>query len=82
MKLRHLVVRGLRPYRRELALVLLLQALQTTATLTLPGLNARLIDEGVLVGDNAEIWRVGAIMLAFSLAQVVFAVAAVWFCAR
>ncbi|MEZ5296865.1 MAG: ABC transporter ATP-binding protein [Ilumatobacteraceae bacterium] len=82
MKLRHLVVRGLRPYRRELALVLLLQALQTTATLTLPGLNARLIDEGVLVGDNAEIWRVGAIMLAFSLAQVVFAVAAVWFGAR
>ncbi|TDT17185.1 ATP-binding cassette subfamily B protein [Ilumatobacter fluminis] len=82
MKLRQLIVNGLRPYRRELVLVLILQALQTTATLTLPGLNARLIDEGVLVGDNAEIWRVGAIMIAFSLVQVVFAIAAVWFGAR
>lgn len=82
MKLRQLIVDGLRPYRRELVLVLILQALQTTATLTLPGLNARLIDEGVLVGDNGEIWRVGAIMIAFSLVQVVFAIAAVWFGAR
>ncbi|MEQ8438071.1 MAG: ABC transporter ATP-binding protein [Ilumatobacter fluminis] len=82
MKLRQLIVNGLRPYRRELVLVLILQALQTTATLTLPGLNARLIDEGVLVGDNGEIWRVGAIMIAFSLVQVVFAIAAVWFGAR
>ena len=82
MKLRQLIVNGLRPYRRELVLVLILQALQTTATLTLPGLNARLIDEGVLVGDNAEIGRVGAIMIAFSLVQVVFAIAAVWFGAR
>lgn len=82
MKLRQLIANGLRPYRRELVLVLILQALQTTATLTLPGLNARLIDEGVLVGDNGEIWRVGAIMIAFSLVQVVFAIAAVWFGAR
>ena len=82
MKLRQLIVDGLRPYRRELILVLVLQALQTTATLTLPGLNARLIDDGVLVGDNGEIWRLGAIMVAFSLVQIVFAIAAVWFGAR
>ena len=82
MKLRQLLARNLLPYRRELVFVLVLQAIQTTATLTLPALNARLINDGVLVGDNATIWRIGVVMVGFSLVQIVFAIAAVWFGAR
>jgi ATP-binding cassette, subfamily B, multidrug efflux pump len=72
----------LRPYRKVLLLVVVLQAIQTFAALTLPALNANLIDNGVLVGDNAYIRRVGAVMLFFTLVQIVFAAGAVWFGAR
>ncbi len=72
----------LRPYRRLIVLVIVLQAVQTAATLTLPGLNADIIDNGVLVGDNAYIRRVGMLMLGFALVQGAFQVAAVWFGAR
>jgi ATP-binding cassette subfamily B multidrug efflux pump len=82
VKLRQLLARNLQPYRRELVWVLVLQAIQTTATLALPALNARLINDGVLVGDNATIWRIGVVMIGFSFVQIVFAIAAVWFGAR
>ncbi|WP_448629576.1 ABC transporter ATP-binding protein [Cellulomonas soli] len=72
----------LRPYRPAVAAVLVLQLVQTVATLWLPSLNARIIDDGVTQGDTATIWRIGAIMLAVSLVQVVGAVAAVYFGAR
>ena len=38
----------LRPYKRLLIAVVCLQAVQTVATLTLPTLNARIIDNGIL----------------------------------
>ena len=82
MSLRRLLVTHLRPYRKLLAIVVLLQALQTSATLSLPGFNADLINKGVLRGDNDHIWRVGGVMLAFSLVQIVFAIVAVWFGAK
>ena len=56
--------------------------MQAFATLTLPGLNASIIDNGVLVGDSGHVVSTGAIMLAFTLAQVVFGAGAVWFGAR
>ncbi|MGA9276163.1 ABC transporter ATP-binding protein [Ilumatobacter sp.] len=82
MGLRRLLVTHLGPYRKLLTIVIVLQAVQTAAALTLPTLNAELIDNGVLEGDNAYIWRVGAIMLGFSLVQIVFAVGAVRYGAR
>ena len=72
----------LRPYRRELWLVMVLQLVQTVATLTLPSLNARIIDEGVVPGDTAVIWRLGGWMLAVTVVQVGFAVAAIYFASR
>jgi ATP-binding cassette, subfamily B, multidrug efflux pump len=72
----------LRPYRRVLLLVVVLQAVQTFAALTLPTINANLIDNGVLVGDNAYIRRMGALMVFFTIVQIVFAAGAVWFGAR
>ncbi len=82
MSLRRLLGTHLAPYRRMLWLVVILQAIQTTATLALPALNADLINDGVLVGDNAYIWRTGGVMLLFSVVQIVFAAAAVWFGAQ
>ncbi len=82
MNLRRLLKAYLWPYRRLLLLVVVLQAVQTFATLTLPQLSADLINKGVLLGDNGYIWRTGAIMLGFSFVQIVFAITAVWFGAR
>jgi ATP-binding cassette subfamily B protein len=73
---------SLRPYRRLLAAVVLFQAVQALALLYLPSLNADIIDEGVLAGDDAAIRRLGLVMLGATVVQVVFAVAAVYCGAR
>jgi ATP-binding cassette, subfamily B, multidrug efflux pump len=72
----------LRPYRRPLALVVLLQLVQTLATLYLPTLNADIIDNGVITGDTRYILHTGGVMLAVALVQIVCAVGAVYFGAR
>jgi ATP-binding cassette subfamily B protein len=82
MSLRRLLKSHLAPYRRLLWIVVALQAIQTTATLALPALNADLINDGVLVGDNGFIWRTGGIMIGFSVVQILFGAAAVWFGAQ
>jgi ATP-binding cassette subfamily B multidrug efflux pump len=82
VSLRQLLRTHLAPYKRMLWIVVVLQAIQTSATLALPTLNADLINKGVLPGDNGYIWRIGAVMLGFSLVQIVFASGAVWFGAK
>lgn len=72
----------LRPYRWAVIAVLVLQLLQTLATLYLPSLNADIIDEGVSKGDTDYILSTGGVMLAFSIGQVICAVLAVFFGAR
>jgi ATP-binding cassette subfamily B protein len=69
---------GLRPYKRMLVAVVVLQTIGVTATLTLPTLNARIIDNGILKHDEHYIVTTGALMLGFSAVQVVFAIAAVY----
>ncbi|MGO1173028.1 MAG: ABC transporter transmembrane domain-containing protein, partial [Actinomycetaceae bacterium] len=71
-----------RPYAGHIAVVLVLQLVATLATLYLPSLNADIIDHGIAAGDTAYIWRVGGLMLAVALVQLVAAVTAVWFGAR
>ena len=78
MKLWRLLRSHLRPYRRQIGWLVVLQALQAIAMLMLPSLSADLIDRGVLGGDEDYIWRAGAMMLGFALAQVVLASGAVW----
>ena len=68
----------LRPYRKQLLIVLGLTTVQTMCVLFLPTLNADIIDKGVITGDTGYIWRVGGIMLAVTMVQVVFAVGAVY----
>ncbi|MGW9493145.1 ABC transporter ATP-binding protein [Streptomyces prasinus] len=72
----------LRPYKRPIVLLVLLQFLQTCATLYLPTLNAGIIDDGVVEGDTGYILSYGALMIGISLAQVVCNVGAVYYGAR
>ncbi|MGP0223398.1 ABC transporter ATP-binding protein [Paenarthrobacter sp. NCHU4564] len=77
-----LIRRYSRPYVPQIVAVLIFQLASTIATLYLPSLNARIIDEGVSRGDTDFIWRTGALMLAVALGQVVTAIAAVYFGSR
>lgn len=77
-----LVREYLRPYKKQLAIVVGLQFVGTMVMLYLPILNADIIDKGVVFGDTGYIVRHGGLMLAVSLLQVVCSVIAVWFSAR
>ncbi|USQ88172.1 ABC transporter ATP-binding protein/permease [Streptomyces phaeoluteigriseus] len=72
----------LRPYKKPIVLLVLLQFLQTCATLYLPTLNADIIDDGVVNGDTGYILSYGAVMIGISLVQVVCNIGAVYYGAR
>ncbi|MET7399098.1 ABC transporter ATP-binding protein [Dactylosporangium sp. NPDC005572] len=72
----------LRPYRGPITLVVVLQLVQTLATLYLPTLNADIIDNGVVKGDTGYIFRIGGWMLGVTAVQIVCSAAAVYFGAR
>src|SRR4051794_39344294 len=72
----------LRPARWLLVAVFVLQFAQTIATLTLPSINAGIVDKGIVRNDSHYIWTRGALMLAITFVQVVCAVAAVYFGSR
>jgi ATP-binding cassette, subfamily B, multidrug efflux pump len=77
--LKRLLRSHLGPYRKTLWLIVVLQTVQTTAALTLPTINARIIDKGVLTGDERYIYTWGAVMVFFALVQIAFSVGAVYF---
>jgi len=77
-----LIRRYSKPYLPQIVAVLFFQLASTIATLYLPSLNARIIDEGVSRGDTDFIWQTGALMLAVALGQVLAAIIAVYFGAR
>ncbi|MFF1696211.1 ABC transporter ATP-binding protein [Streptomyces sp. NPDC058257] len=70
------------PYKKPIALLVLLQLLQTCASLYLPTLNADIIDEGVVKGDTGYILSFGGVMIAVTVAQVICNVGAVYYGAR
>ncbi len=67
-----------RPYMVLVAGVVVFQLISTIATLYLPSLNAKIIDQGVSRGDTDYIWRTGGLMLAVAFGQVISAVIAVY----
>lgn len=73
---------NLRPYRKWLAIAVVLQGIAAIAALTLPSLNADIIDQGVTQGDTAFIVRTGAVMLAIALAQITATVIAIYFASK
>ncbi|WP_250287109.1 ABC transporter ATP-binding protein [Streptomyces atroolivaceus] len=70
------------PYRRPIVLLVLLQLLQTCASLYLPSLNADIIDNGVVQGDTGYILEFGAVMIVVSTVQIVCNIGAVYYGAR
>src|SRR4051794_28490104 len=66
----------LTPYAGLLGVLLVLQLVATLASLYLPSLNGRIIDEGVAVGDTAFILRTGLLMLAVSFVQILATIGA------
>jgi ATP-binding cassette subfamily B multidrug efflux pump len=68
----------LKPYRKQLVLVVALVLAQAMGNLFLPALNAQIIDNGVAKGDIAEILKLGAIMLLVSLVVGVISIISVY----
>jgi ATP-binding cassette, subfamily B, multidrug efflux pump len=71
-----------RPYRRLIAAVMVLQLISTLASLYLPTVNAAIIDDGIAKGDTSTIVRLGGVMLAVTGLQVLCAIGAVYFGSR
>jgi len=72
----------LRPYLREVAIVIVLVLIQSIANLYLPNLNADIINNGVAKGDIPHIWRTGTVMLGITLVLGVIAIAGVYWASR
>jgi ATP-binding cassette subfamily B protein len=77
-----LLRRYLASYKRDIALVIVLQLIATIASLFLPSLNGDIIDKGVAHGDTGYILTMGAVMLGIALVQIACSVAAVYVGAR
>ena len=66
----------LRPYSAMLGVLLALQLVATIASLYLPSLIGRIIDEGVAMGDTTFILSTGVVMLVVSFVQIIATIGA------
>lgn len=73
------VLRFLKPYARPIALIVALVAIQAVTNLYLPDLNARIINDGVALGDTDEILRLGGVMVVVTLLMGIASIVAVYF---
>ncbi|MFF0631431.1 ABC transporter ATP-binding protein [Nocardia sp. NPDC004151] len=69
---------SMRPYRNQLAGVVVLQLISVIAMLYLPTLNADIIDQGVTKGDIGYIWSTGGWMLLVTAIQIIAQAASVY----
>lgn len=76
------LLRFLKPYTKQVVLVMVLVLLQAIANLYLPDLNANIINNGVAKGDTGFIMREGALMLSVALALGVISIVSVYWGAR
>ncbi len=74
-----LLLTYLRPYRPQLAVVVVLLVVQAIANLYLPNLNADIINDGVVKGDIGYIERTGALMLGVTFLLALCSVVATWY---
>jgi ATP-binding cassette subfamily B protein len=79
---RRLLVTFLRPYRRQLLVVLVLLLVVAIANLYLPTLNADIINKGIARGNTGYIVAIGGWMLVFTLLMGVASVSSVYFGAK
>jgi len=72
----------LRPYAGPLTIVFLLKIVETVAVLSLPTLNADIINDGVVRGDTHKIWSLGGVMLAITVLQGIVAIVGTYLSAK
>lgn len=82
MNLWRILVSHIKPHWPLLIGVLVFQVAQAVASLSLPDLNANIIDKGVATGDIPYILSTGGLMLLISFGQVIASITAVFFGAR
>ena len=80
--MRRLLTRSLRPYWKPLIVVVILQFVQAIANLTLPDLNADIINDGVAKGNTDVILQIGVVMIGVTVVLAITSVVAVWFASR
>jgi ATP-binding cassette subfamily B protein len=66
----------LKPYSAKLGLTVLILLAQTLAELYLPTLMADVVNNGMMKGDTAYIWRYGSYMLAVALLSSIWSIVA------
>src|SRR4051794_11215195 len=74
--------RFLGPYRRHVALVLVLALAQSVGALIPPRLMADIVDRGIVHGDQGVILKIGALMLLMSVVATLCAIAGSFYSAR
>jgi ATP-binding cassette subfamily B protein len=72
----------MKPYSWMLVCTFVLLAVEAACALILPGLMADIVNDGVLPGNTAFIWRTGMMMLFVTLLSVAAALAVGYFTAR
>ena len=82
MNLWRILVHYLKPHWLLILAVMVFQFAQSMASLSLPTLNADIINNGVAKGDTGYILSVGGQMLLISLGQVAAAIVATYFGSR
>jgi ATP-binding cassette, subfamily B, multidrug efflux pump len=68
------LLRFLRPYRLKSVVSLVLLVIVVILDLTIPRLIQRIIDQGILAGNMAVVWRTFILMLVISAADTLFAI--------
>ncbi len=76
------VAKSFGPYRRDVLLAAVCIFIETSLELLIPVLMSVVIDDGVLAGDVAVVWRCGAAMLACSVASLALGQGFAQFAAR
>jgi ATP-binding cassette subfamily B protein len=66
--IKDLFLKFFRPYAAQFVALLALVAVMAAATLTLPDRMARIINEGIIGGQQAAVWSNGGVMLLLALA--------------
>jgi len=76
------LLRLLRPYRAQVAVVLVLALAQSIGFLLLPRLMSDIVDKGIVKGDQRAILQIGGLMLLMSIAATCCAIAGSYFSAK
>ena len=70
------------PYKVAFILCPILMMVEVLGEIVLPSLMARIINDGVVPGDTAMIFKIGAMMIVFTLFMAAGGVGAAWFGAK